>query len=152
MMQLFSLLKQVLKGDVHIDVNEGIMTHRGVRVVAVPVPAVVLTLLEIANLFGEASVIFFERVGEGVGSSLKETMGWRDGGEALREIPNIMKVGGFGKMSIREDWVHMENLPTSLEDSALLAYLRGFFRGMCIELEDAQASGNSLRARFKQIC
>lgn len=152
MIQLLSLLKKLLKGDIHIDVDEGVFTYRGVRVITMPAPAVVLPVLEVANMFGDAGPILLERLGEGVGASMKKTMGWNSGDEVLKELPNVAKAGGFGKMWTRENYLVIENLPMSLEDNALLAYMRGFLRGLCLELEDIQASGNTLRARFKAIC
>ncbi|MFN3803497.1 MAG: hypothetical protein ACK4SY_00365 [Pyrobaculum sp.] len=152
MIQLLSLLKKLLKGDIHIDVDEGVFTYKGVRVVTIPVPAVVLTALEVANMFGDAGPILLERLGEGVGASIKETMGWASGEETLKEFPNIARAGGFGKVWVKENHLVMENLPVSLEDNVLLAYMRGFLRGLCIELEDVQTSGNILRAKFKTVC
>lgn len=152
MMQLLTLLRQVLKGELEVDIENGSFSYRGVRVVAVPAVAVANSLREVASLFGDAAPIFFERVGEGVGAAVKSSMGWRDGAEALRELPNMAKAGGFGKVAVKGGVLYMENLPVSLQDEALLAYIRGFLRGMCIELVDAEIEENSLKAGVKTIC
>ena len=65
MIQLFTLLKQLLKGDLEIDVEKGSFAYKGVRIVALPVEAVANSLREVAALFGEAAPILLERIGGG---------------------------------------------------------------------------------------
>lgn len=152
MMQLLSLLKQLLKGELEIDLENGSFTYKGVRVVALPVVAVANSLKEVASLFGEASPILFERIGEGVGAAVKTSMGWKTGEEVLKEFSNIAKAGGFGRVHFKDGVLYMENLPLSIEEPALAAYMRGFLRGLCIELTELKISGNSLKGGVKAIC
>ncbi|MEM4674481.1 MAG: hypothetical protein QXK67_07515 [Pyrobaculum sp.] len=152
MIQLFTLLKQLLKGDLEIDVEKGSFAYKGVRIVALPVTAVVIALHEVAALFGEAAPILLERIGEGVGSAVMHSMGWRDGSDTIKELPNLAKAGGFGRVVFKDGVLQIDNLPLSLEDEALMAYMRGFMRGLCIELYDVERSGNSIKAKFKIIC
>ncbi len=157
MMEFFTALRKLLKGEVRLDLDSGVMEYRGGRIVAAPASSLLALVSELRNLVGDSAVILVERLGYALGKSTRESMGWNTPKEALEGLREVAKFGGYGIVEIHGDVVEMKNAPVSnfIEDPVLqeyvARYLNGFFRGLCIEPLNVEfrVKEKSIRVKYR---
>ncbi|MEZ0318444.1 MAG: hypothetical protein ABWK05_00400 [Pyrobaculum sp.] len=151
MFDMFGMLKRVLKGEVAFNLERGEMMYGGNRIVAVPANLWDVVIEELEHYFGEASVVVFEKLGEAVAKSMRQSMGWKTAEEVLKEFPVVAKMGGFGVVKVSGDVIYLENLPVVLKEG-YARHIAGFMRGLCLEPVDMKFEGRSLSVRYKTTC
>jgi len=92
-----------------------------------------------------------EKLGEAMGKSTREAMGWSSGDEVLKSLPDVAKLAGYGVVKVSGDQLVFENLPVRVTP-AVLRYLHGFFSGLCIQLFDVSAEETRLTAKVRGVC
>ncbi|ACB39067.1 hypothetical protein Tneu_0109 [Pyrobaculum neutrophilum V24Sta] len=145
-MDLLGALGKLLRGDLKLKPEEGVLEYRGQRLVALPASAIDAAVKEMEKYFGEAAVIVMERMGAAVGAAVRNALGWKTGEEALRELPQMAPLAGLGKIRVQGDRLEMENMPEDV-DPAVLRYIAGFLEGLCIHVEEIGGGGHRAEAK-----
>lgn len=151
MIELLSTLRKLLKGEIKIDLDSGVMAYRGRRVVVIPADVIYKVLKELDAVLAEGSLVVLERLGYAMGAATMEAMGWRGFNDVVKELPQLAKVGGFGRVKIAEDVIEMEELPVPA-DPEVARYLSGFLRALCMEPVDIELKGDGVRAKVMKRC
>lgn len=89
--------------------------YEGQRVFVIPASAADSIMRELEKYLGDAAPIIMERLGAALGESTRATMGWKTGEDALRELPEVAKLGGFSRATVKEGRITMENLPIKIK-------------------------------------
>jgi len=151
MLDLFSMVKRLLRGEFSFDLGRGELVFKGRRIVAMPADSVEPLVEGLYEILGDGALVVMEKLGEAMGKSTRETMGWSSGDEVLKSLPDVAKLAGFGIVKVSGDQLVFENLPVRITP-AVLRYLGGFFRGLCIELLDVSAEETRLAAKVRVVC
>ncbi|AFA39952.1 hypothetical protein Pogu_1925 [Pyrobaculum oguniense TE7] len=151
MIELLSALKKLLRGEIKIDLDSGVMAYKGRRVVAIPADVIYKVLKELDAVLAEGSLVVLEKLGYAMGAATTETMGWSNFDDVAKELPQLAKVGGFGRVKLAEDIIEMEELPVPA-DPAVARYLSGFLRALCMEPVEMELEGDRIRAKIVKQC
>jgi len=151
MLDLFSMVKRLLRGEFSFDLGRGELVFKGRRIVALPADSIEPLVEGLYELLGDGALVVMEKLGEAMGKSTREAMGWSSGDEVLKSLPDVAKLAGYGVVKVSGDQLVFENLPVRVTP-AVLRYLSGFFSGLCIELLDVSAEETRLAAKVRVVC
>lgn len=150
-MEFFTALKSLLKGEISLSIEKGEIKYRGRRIVAVPADLVPTLLKELDKLFGEASTVVLESIGNVIARSMREVLEWKTGRDAIENLPEIAKLAGYGVVKRSGETLYFQNLPVAV-DKKIEANLRGFLQGLCLEPIEIKYEGNNLEVKVRITC
>jgi hypothetical protein len=158
MMELFGALKKILKGELKIDMDRGVIEYRGRRIIAIPADTAEAFVTALRRYVGDAAALVFAIEGEATGRVIREMFEWKSGTEALRGLREMAKLGGFGIISTAggesPPCIEMTNLPIRVSQDAADIYrlhIEGFLMGLCLEPMSVAVEGAAIKACVRPL-